>query len=197
MHSEVELLRAWESFNVIVGSSAAAMTGLQFVAIVLMAETTRRFATAGVGAFATPTIVHFGAVLLISAFLTAPWPALYQVAIALGVVGLIGLVYVPLVVMRSARSQQTYRMVLEDWLFHIVGPFVAYGGLFAAALVMRARPAGAMFGVGAVQLALLIIGIHNAWDTVTFTAISHITARAASVAGNPETRAADEPPESA
>jgi hypothetical protein len=196
MHSEVELLRTWETFNVIVGSSAAAMTGLQFVAIVLMAETTRRFATAGVGAFATPTIVHFGAVLLISAVLTAPWPALYDVAIALMVVGLIGLIYIPLVVMRSARSQHVYQMVLEDWLFHIVGPFVAYGGLFAAALVMRGRPVGAMFGVGAAQLALLIIGIHNAWDAVTFSAISHVIERTGKPADDPAAGAAREPPES-
>ncbi len=31
-------LRAWETFYVIVGSSAAALTGLQFVVIALIAE---------------------------------------------------------------------------------------------------------------------------------------------------------------
>src|SRR4051812_768692 len=42
MHDTNALLAAWESFYVIVGSSAAALTGLQFVVIALIAETARR-----------------------------------------------------------------------------------------------------------------------------------------------------------
>src|SRR5207245_4525121 len=59
-------LGAWESFYVIVGSSAAALTGLQFVVVVLGAEV-RALRADTVGAFGTPTIVHLCAALLISA----------------------------------------------------------------------------------------------------------------------------------
>ncbi len=64
---------AWESFYVILGSSAAALTGLQFVVMVLGAEINAPATVHTTRAFGTPTIVHFCAVLLNSAILSAPW----------------------------------------------------------------------------------------------------------------------------
>src|SRR5262245_38998679 len=63
----------WESFYVIVGSSAAALTGLQFVVLTLIADSAVGASAAEVAAFGTPTVVHFSAVLLMSAILSAPW----------------------------------------------------------------------------------------------------------------------------
>src|SRR5436190_3462612 len=77
-------LSPWESFYVIVGSSAAALTGLQFVVMALIADTSARAGTHEIGAFATPNIVHFCAVLLFSAILSAPWPSLHAVAVSDG-----------------------------------------------------------------------------------------------------------------
>ena len=82
----------WESFYVIVGSSAAALTGLQFVVIALGAEGSN-MRSEGVRAFATPTIVHFCSVLLISAILSAPWPTVFHAATALVICGVLGLGY--------------------------------------------------------------------------------------------------------
>jgi hypothetical protein len=66
-------LTEWENFYVIVGSSAGALIGLQFVVIALIAElpVTRDAAQAG-DAFTTPSVVHFGVVLLLSAIVSAP-----------------------------------------------------------------------------------------------------------------------------
>ena len=50
------------------------LIGLQFVVITLIADKPMIPGQAQAGdAFATPTIVHFGAVLLLSAALSAPW----------------------------------------------------------------------------------------------------------------------------
>ena len=66
-------LAGWENFYAIVGSSAGALIGLQFVVITLIADRPIASGQAQAGsAFATPTIVHFGAVRL-SAVLSAPW----------------------------------------------------------------------------------------------------------------------------
>src|ERR671935_1501493 len=64
---------AWESFYVIVGSSGAALTGLQFVVIALVADVQPRGSAETIDAFGTPTVVHFSAVLLVAATLSAPW----------------------------------------------------------------------------------------------------------------------------
>src|SRR2546429_3460178 len=80
---------AWESFYVIIGSSAAALTGLQFVVVVLGAEA--RSLGPEVGAFGTPTVVHFCAVLLMSAILSVPWRTVSHAGLALTAVGVAGL----------------------------------------------------------------------------------------------------------
>src|SRR5262249_9055312 len=84
---------AWESFYVIIGSGSAALTGLQFVVIVLSAELNAPGSDSITRAFGTPTIVHFCAALFISAILSAPWPALASAGIALGAGGVAGFVY--------------------------------------------------------------------------------------------------------
>ena len=163
-------LIAWESFYVIVGSSGAALTGLQFVVIALIAESRTRTSARQIEAFGTPTIVHFCAVLLVSAILSAPWQGLSKVALALGACGLAGVVYGVMVVGR-ARSQTGYRPVFEDWLWHAALPLVAYALLLSAAVALRSYPRQVLFVVGAAALMLLFIGIHNAWDTVTYIAV--------------------------
>src|SRR3989442_3131579 len=80
---------AWENFYVIIGSSAAALTGLQFVVVVLGAEA--RSLGPEVGAFGTPTVVHFCAVLLMSAILSVPWRAVSHAGLSLAAVGVAGI----------------------------------------------------------------------------------------------------------
>jgi amino acid transporter len=163
-------LSVWESYYVIVGSSGAALTGLQFVVIALVAETRTRSTTREIDAFGTPTIVHFCTVLLLSAILSVPWQALSSVALALGAVGLAGIVY-GVIVVRRARRTTEYKPVLEDWLWHTIFPLICHTALVAAAIALSRGMVGALFVIAAVCLCLLFIGIHNAWDTVVYIAI--------------------------
>ena len=123
----------WENFYVIVGSSAGALIGLQFVVITLIADMplARGEAQAG-GAFATPSVVHFGVVLLLSAIVSAPWSGIAIVAALWGLVGVCGIVYT-VIVARRLRVQTIYKPVFEDWLFHILLPFAAYATMGASA----------------------------------------------------------------
>lgn len=169
------MLAAWQNFYVIVGSSAGALIGLQFVVITLIADLPGTGVAQASSAFGTPTIVHLGTALLLSAVLSAPWPTISStigsVAVAWGLVGLAGLVYSAIVV-RRMRLQTAYHPVFEDWLFHVLLPFAAYAALAVSAYSARSHAGGALFGVGAAALLLLFIGIHNAWDSVTYHVFS-------------------------
>jgi hypothetical protein len=167
------LLARWQNFYVIVGSSAAALTGLQFVVIALTAQARLRNTTGGIEAFSTPTIVYFSTVLLLGALLCAPWNGLAPVAVLVALCGAAGVVYAGLV-MRRARRQTAYELVLEDWLWHIVFPLVAHLMLLAAGLALMPQPIGALFTVAAAALLLLFVGIHNAWDAVTYLVIHRL-----------------------
>ena len=68
------VLNGWQNFYVIVGSSAGALIGLQFVVMMLLAAKPVPEGYAQVGrAFATPSVVHFAVVLLLSAVASVPW----------------------------------------------------------------------------------------------------------------------------
>jgi hypothetical protein len=157
----------WENFYVIVGSSAGALIGLQFVVMTLIADKQVATSQALSSAFATPNIIHFSAALLLSALVSAPWHGIGAVAVLLGLVGLSGLIYVAIVVPRL-RSQTGYNPVFEDWLFHVLLPFAAYVALIVSALIASSHLGEALFAIGAAALLLLFIGIHNAWDAVTY-----------------------------
>jgi hypothetical protein len=167
----VSPLPAWENFYVITGGAAAALTGLMFVVVTLIAGVRGRQSPASVAAFGTPTVVHFCAALLIAAILSAPWPALWQAAILLGIIGFSGAIY-GLIVFRRARVQDTYQPVLEDWAWHVILPLVAYTAIFISAIILSSDPDPALFVIGAATILFLFIGIHNAWDTVTYVSIS-------------------------
>jgi len=157
----------WDSFYVIVGSAAAALIGLQFVAMTLMAERPMRSGAAAGAAFATPTIVHFCVVLMLSALLRVPWPGILPAAICLGVMGFGGIAY-SIIVARRMRKQDVYQPEFEDWLFHTILPLIAYLILAVSSLTVLYHIGGSLLAVGATALLLLLIGIHNSWDAVGY-----------------------------
>ncbi len=50
-------------------------------------------------------------------------------------------------------------------------PLVSYTALVVAAILLPSHPVPALFVIAAGTMLLLFIGIHNAWDVVTYTAI--------------------------
>jgi hypothetical protein len=163
-------LAGWESFYVIIGSAGAALTGLQFLVVAFVADRNTRVNTAAVNAFATPAIVHFGVVLLVACALSAPWETLGSVAAVLGVCGGGGVAYTLLVAYRAAR-QTGYTVVIEDWIWHVGLPLLAYGAIVAAGISLSHVTTLALFIVAASSLGLLFIGIHHGWDTVIWTLV--------------------------
>jgi len=157
----------WDNFYVIVGSAAGALIGLQFVVVTLMAQRPQRNTAVAGSAFSTPTVVHFGAALFLSALLHAPWKSVTPAAVIWGLLGLTGVVYA-VIVARRMRLQTIYKPAFEDWLFYFLMPLAAYAILMLSAFAAFSYSRAALFAVGASALLFLFLGIHNSWDTVTY-----------------------------
>jgi hypothetical protein len=167
---EASPLLAWDTFYVIVGSASAGLTGLMFVVVTLIPSAHVTSSDETLSAFGTPTVMHFCAALLVSAILCAPWQIMWHAGLAVGIAGAIGIVYV-LIVIGRARRQSQYKTVAEDWIWHVVLPLATYAVLMIAAITLHGRPEESLFAFGGATIALLFIGIHNAWDTVTYIAL--------------------------
>jgi hypothetical protein len=163
-------LAGWQNFYIIIGSSAAALTGLMFVVITLTSERRGVDDTAGLDAFASPTVLHFCAVLLVAATLTTPGHTPASLSFCLTVIGLGGIAYTTSITIRM-RRQKTYAPVTSDWIWHILLPLVAYVCLLGSGAVVWGSADAALYSVAAGALLLLFIGIHNAWDAATWMAV--------------------------
>ena len=160
-------MKEWESFYVIVGAAGSTLIGIQFIVITLLATVRSRHTSSdSLSAFATPTVVHFAVALVIAAIMAAPWPNAIGAAISVAACGAWGFGYSATVV-RRARQQSTYEPSRSDWRWYVLIPATVYAVLFVAGLLI-ARAGAAAFVVGAAVITLLLVGIHNAWDTVTF-----------------------------
>jgi hypothetical protein len=179
-------LRAWETFYVIVGSTAGALTGLQFVVLTLIMEAGMLRGTGEtLAAFGSPNVVHFCAALLLSAILSAPWTGIGPPGVAVTLIGIGGLIY-SFAVLRRASRQKDYQPVLEDWIWHALLPILAYGVLLISGFGMMRSTAGVLFATGGAALLLVFIGIHNAWDTVTYVVLERAREHRARAAARPK-----------
>ncbi|HWW92428.1 MAG TPA: hypothetical protein VN375_03605 [Vicinamibacteria bacterium] len=165
-------LTDWANFYVITGSAAAALTGLTFVVIALAANRSRGMTSAGMRAFVTPTIVHFGSVLGLAAFLTVPGQNVTSLSLAFGAAGVAGLIYGGLVGLTMRRLGSRYVPVGEDWLWHVALPTLVYGALLVLGFLIRRRMEQSLYGVAAVSMLLLFLGIHNAWDVAVSISVN-------------------------
>jgi len=170
--SELPFLSNWQNFYMLIGTAAATLTGLMFVVTTLIAgiETHVETLNAGISAFNTPTVLHFGTVLLIAGILSAPWSSFSNISLLLGLFGL-GMVFYLIIVMQRMRRVPHYQSTLEDWLWYMALPLLAHIGLIVAAMALPANPALALYIVSAAMVLLLFVGIRNAWDMVTFLAV--------------------------
>jgi hypothetical protein len=165
-------LSQWQNFYMIMGTAAATLTGLMFVVTTLIAgiDTHTAILNAAVAAFNTPIVVHFGIVLLLAGLLSAPWQTSSSLSLVLGLLGL-GTVFYSIIVMRRMRRVPNYQSTLEDWLWYLTLPLLAHASLILAACMLADNPVLALYIIGSAMILLLLVGIRNAWDMVTFLAV--------------------------
>ena len=171
--SELPLLSNWQNFYLIMGTAAATLTGLMFVATTLIAgiDTHAPTANAAISAFNTPTLVHFCAVLLLAGILSAPWQTFSGLSLLLGLLGF-GMVIYLIIVLRRMRRVPHYQSTLEDWLWYMALPLLANIILIVSAIMLPANPALALYIIGVVMILLLFLGIRNSWDNVTYFSVA-------------------------
>ncbi len=160
-------LADWNNFYVIVGSAAAGLTGLTFVVITLASDANQASAV-GLRTFVSPTIVHFSAVLALAAFLSVPHLGWVALGVGFSVFGLAGTIYIGSVEAAMRNIKRLYQPVREDWVWNVIAPAFVYALLLLAGLLMWRNIQASLYAVAVAALALLIIGIRNAWDVAVW-----------------------------
>lgn len=155
-------LEAWHDFYVMIGTSAGALVGATFVVATLAGNIEKR--ALGLKGFITPATVHLGSALIGSAILMVPTLTALFVALLLGFGGLAGVVYGAIVYARI--TQLNIDMIDRFW--YGIFPILMYGLLAGSALLVFRDVAHGIGLIAAALVALLVIGMRNAWDMATF-----------------------------
>ena len=93
-----------------------------------------------------------------------------MISLLIGLLG-VGMVFYSIIVLRRMWRMPHYQSTLEDWSWYLVLPLLANIALIMAALMLPDNPSLALYTIGAAMLLLLLVGIRNAWDNVTFLAV--------------------------
>jgi hypothetical protein len=164
MPDTLAALKGWENFYVITGSSASGLTGLTFVVIALASDA-NMVRLSGLRTFITPIVIHFGSVLWLASILSIPGHTALSLAICVGVTGLGLTLYSVVTISRMfANRKKLYVPATEDWIFNACLPLICCLALLLAGVVVLRDAVPALYLIGAVTLATLFIGVHNAWD---------------------------------
>ena len=157
------ILQDWDNFYVTTGAASASLIGLLFVVVTLGAGFSSSDAIIGARAFLTPTLVHFGSVLLLSlavlAPLASPWPA----AVILCLCGLSGLAYLAKVI-AARRKVDFVALNWADWIPYGVVPALANACLIVGAAGLIAEKPFAPSVIAGATALFLICGVYGAWD---------------------------------
>jgi len=162
-HFMAPTLHDWDSFYVTTGTAGASLLGLLFVVVTLVAGFSSSESVIGARAYLTPTLVHFGSVLLLSlavlALYASPWPA----AVVLCLCGLSGLAYLATVV-AARRKIDFVALNWADWIPSGGLPALANACLIAGAAGLIADKSFAPSLIAGAAALFLICGVYGAWD---------------------------------
>jgi hypothetical protein len=167
--SVAELFHGWHDFFLLLGTASATLVGLMFIAVSIGASIFKEENRPALEVFLGPTVVHFAAALVVCVLAVIPSHNWLSLAGLAAFVGCAGFLYSARIWFRLARSR--YDIDYLDRFFYTVLPAIAYlVVLFAAALLYRQSEWG--LDAAAIGLIMLLLaGIRNAWDMMTWIAL--------------------------
>ena len=157
------MFRGWDNVFMLLGTASGGLIGLVFIVITLTAGYDRDRAMRGASRYMTPTLVQFAVVLVISAISLAPLDAGLQRG-ALALLALAALIFTLADTLRMFLAGGDGVVHWSDPWCYAVAPAISY------VLVGVAAMAGWALGLGALALVILMCGIRNAWDLITWLA---------------------------
>jgi hypothetical protein len=152
--------REWHEFYILLGTAAAALVALLFVAVSIGVGFLTRERAAGVRIFMSPVVTHFSAILFVSLLMLAPETSRWLVPVLVCLTAAVGICVSSVVTVRVARD--TYEDVATtDAFAYGAFPALAYAALLCAAVIPWPYSPDLLAGG---LLLLLLVNIRNAWD---------------------------------
>ena len=155
------MLEHWHEFYGLVGTAAAALLALLFVAVSIGAGTLPWEPGGPTRTYTSPVAFHYTAVLFASALALVPTLTPTSLSVLIGGSAMIGIVYAGFIIRRLLTDNIAD---LPDRLAYGLAPLAAYSAILVAAVLfcVGSERAADVLAMGVVVL--LIVNVRNAWD---------------------------------
>ncbi len=157
-------LARWHDVYMLLGTAAATMVGLLFVAASVGASVFSGNRPAGLRFFVSATVVNFTVILIACLIGLSPVEGWRTFGALIALVGLFGLGYYALAWREVAREKILDKVDLEDRAWYGVLPVVGHTIEAAAGVALALSKTEGLDVLALAQALLLVVGIHNAWD---------------------------------
>lgn len=161
------MFEGWGEYYLLVGTAAAALIGLLFVVMSLLAGRDRAQIEAGSRFYMTPIVFDLGAIVVLSgaALAVMEAAAVGWLTVAVGLVSIVMDVRISFGIgqLDVASPNRTF-----DTSWYGVVPTIVSALLVGAGAGILLDREWAAISLAAVLMALLLVCIHNAWDLVTY-----------------------------
>jgi hypothetical protein len=155
------ILEHWHEFYGLVGTAAAALLALLFVAVSIGAGTLPQDRSGPTRTYTSPVAFHYTAVMYVSALALAPTETPTSLSVLLGGSAMIGIVYAAFIIRRLLTDRVAD---LPDRLAYGLAPLGSYSAMLAAAALFHVGSPSAADVLATGVLVLLIVNVRNAWD---------------------------------
>jgi hypothetical protein len=155
------MLKDWHDFYILLGTAAAALVALLFVAASIGASILTPERSRATRTYLSPILFHYAAMLFASLIALIPTQTPFWLGIGMGSVGLIGLLYSLFVCFQLFRDHVAD---IADLLGYGGGPAAAYAAVLISAFLFKSESAAAVNVAAGAFMLLLVVNIRNAWD---------------------------------
>jgi hypothetical protein len=163
-----EQIEAWHEFYVMLGSGAAALTGLLFVIASLGPHVMASHTETGVKAFVSPIAVHFTSALVVSALMLAAVVPSSALGALLSLGGLGGIIYTAWT--RAHEQWRRNKLPPLDWIWFAGLPYLGFALILGSGIAVAMHVTLGLHSVALATTLLIVVGIRNAWDVVLWVA---------------------------
>ncbi|MFZ0527126.1 MAG: hypothetical protein WA776_03555 [Xanthobacteraceae bacterium] len=157
------MLSEWHEFYALLGTAAAALVALLFVAVSIATDvlTTEPDSRRNTATYMSPVVFHYANLLFLSLIVLIPTQTWESFGVVIAAASIASFGYSFLVMVRVHRNSISD---FSDRMGYGAVPMLCYAaGLVSAWLIIEEKPAGLNL-LAAAALALLVINIRNAWD---------------------------------
>jgi uncharacterized membrane protein required for colicin V production len=157
------MLGEWREFYGLLGTAAAALVALLFVAVsiatsVLTAEPESR---ANTRTYISPVVFHYVNILFLSLIALVPGQTWTSFGFVIGVASIGSIIYSVVIALRVHRNLISD---LPDRLCYGAMPVACYASGLVVALLLFAEKPAALDVLACAALILLVVNVRNAWD---------------------------------